>query len=329
MRIDDAGSLTSQVRGAGSVMIVTEENVAPLYLDRVRESYMKAGFRTAEFITAPGEGSKSGEVYLSLLNKMAAEKFTRTDCVAALGGGVIGDLAGFAAATYLRGIDVIQIPTTLLAMVDSSVGGKTAINLPEGKNLAGAFHQPVLVCTDPATLDTLSEDIFRDGMAEVIKYGVIADADLFHDLCDPQKTRENIGNVIERCVAIKRRFVEEDEFDRGVRQLLNFGHTIGHAIEKASGYKISHGSAVAKGMAAMAEIAARMGWCSRECADAVTDILNVYAFDLKNEIPKEILYGIIESDKKRKGGVIDIVVPEHIGSCRLQRISVEELGDIL
>ena len=125
---------------------------------------MKAGFRTAEFITAPGEGSKSGEVYLSLLNKMAAEKFTRTDCVAALGGGVIGDLAGFAAATYLRGIDVIQIPTTLLAMVDSSVGGKTAINLPEGKNLAGAFHQPVLVCTDPATLDTLSEDIFRDGM---------------------------------------------------------------------------------------------------------------------------------------------------------------------
>ena len=329
MGLDNLGKIVKEKLKGRSAVIVTDENVAPLYLERCTKSLTEEDIRVSHFIVPAGEESKSGKVWLELLNFMAEEQITRTDFVVALGGGVVGDLAGFAAATYLRGIEVVQIPTTLLAAVDSSVGGKTAINLNAGKNLAGAFHQPVIVLQDSSLLNTLSEDIWRDGMAEVIKYGIIKDRELFNSLKDPLWTKENIDYVIERCVNAKKEFVEEDEFDRGIRQMLNFGHTIGHAVEKAGEYEVSHGCAVAKGMAAISRISASKGWCTMETAEEIENILLAYGFDLEIKYNKDTLIGMMLSDKKRKGECIDIVVSPEIGKCRLMRITTEELGDFL
>lgn len=329
MRLEHLGAELHQYIKGDCIMIVTDETVAELYLDRCIKTVSEAGFEVHGFVIEPGEHSKSGEVYLALLGALAEIPLTRADAIIALGGGVVGDLAGFAAATYLRGIQVIQVPTTLLAAVDSSVGGKTAINLPEGKNLAGAFHQPSLVWQDTSLLDTLPEEIYLDGMAEVIKYGIIADAELFAKLKDPSCVRKHLDEIIETCVSVKRRFVEEDELDTGVRQMLNFGHTIGHAIEIASDFTISHGFAVAKGMAAMAEIAERHNWCDEATKTAIVDLLEAYGYDLTIEYDKQVLAEIMKADKKRKGSVIDIVVPETIGTCRLQRIPAEELETLL
>lgn len=329
MRLENLGAeLHNYIKG-DSVMIVTDETVAELYLDRCIQTVSEAGFEVHGFVVEPGEHSKSGEVYLALLGALAEIPLTRADAIIALGGGVIGDLAGFAAATYLRGIKVIQVPTTLLAAVDSSVGGKTAINLPEGKNLAGAFHQPALVWQDTSLLDTLPEEIYLDGMAEVIKYGIMADADLFNLLQDPSYVKANLDDIIHRCVAIKKRFVEEDEHDTGVRQMLNFGHTIGHAIEIASDFSVRHGFAVAKGMAYMAEIAAKQNWCDGATKDAIIAILETYGYDLSVDFDKKVLAEIMGKDKKRKGSDIDIVVPTSIGSCMLQRIPAENLETLL
>lgn len=329
MQLDYLGPAVRDIVKGDSMMVVTDENVAPLYLNRCIQSLEKEGFDVYSFVIPPGEESKSGEMYLRLVNDLASIPLTRADALIALGGGVVGDLTGFAAATYLRGIKVIQVPTTLLAAVDSSVGGKTAINLPAGKNLAGAFHQPALIWCDPSLLETLPAKIYQDGMAEVIKYGVIADADLFTMLGNKDFAQSHVENIIQRCVSIKKKFVEEDEHDTGVRQLLNFGHTIGHAIEIASDFEISHGCAVAKGMAYMAEIAEKQGWCDSETKNRIIDLLKLYEFDLAITFDKEVLYDIMKADKKRKGNFIDIVVPETIGKCRLQRITTEELGEIL
>lgn len=329
MRLEQLGGQVRQSVSGDSLVVVTDENVEKLYLNRCMQSLKGAGFDVRSYVIPPGEESKSGQTYLKLLNFLAEIPLTRSDALVALGGGVVGDLTGFAAATYLRGIKVIQVPTTLLAAVDSSVGGKTAINLPAGKNLAGAFHQPVLVWQDAELLESLPAEIWQDGMAEVIKYGVIADAALFELLKDKEAAQNRMEGIIDRCVAIKRKFVEEDELDTGVRQLLNFGHTLGHAIEKATDFGVSHGCAVAKGMALMAEISARQRWCSQETAREIVDILNLYEFDLTVAQTKEVLYDICKADKKRKGHYIDIVVPERIGKCRLQRLTTEELGEIL
>ncbi|MGN0659193.1 MAG: 3-dehydroquinate synthase [Emergencia sp.] len=329
MRLEALGSQVRPLIKGDTLAVVTDENVEKLYLNRCIQSLKSAGFDVYSFVIPPGEESKDGNMYLKLVSYLAEIPLTRADALVALGGGVVGDLAGFAAATYLRGIPVIQVPTTLLAAVDSSVGGKTAINLPAGKNLAGAFHQPALIWCDVSLLKSLPENIYQDGMAEVIKYGVIADAELFRMLCDRQAAESHLEEIIRRCVRIKTGFVEEDELDKGVRQLLNFGHTIGHAIEKATDFQVSHGSAVAKGMAMMAEISARQGWCSRDTAEAIIRILNLYEFDLSVAQSRDVLYDIMKADKKRKGHYIDIVVPEEIGKCRLQRLTTEELGEIL
>lgn len=329
MQLDYLGPAVRDIVKGDSLVVVTDENVAPLYLNRCMQSLKCAGFDVYSFVIPPGEESKSGMTYLELVNYLAEIPLTRADALIALGGGVVGDLTGFAAATYLRGIKVVQVPTTLLAAVDSSVGGKTAINLPSGKNLAGAFHQPALIWCDPSLLETLPAKIYQDGMAEVIKYGVIADADLFELLGDRETAQIHAEEIIQRCVSIKKKFVEEDEHDTGVRQLLNFGHTIGHAIEIASNFEISHGSAVAKGMAYMAEIANAQGWCDQETTRRIIDLLNLYEFDLVVSFDKRELYDIMKADKKRKGNFIDIVVPETIGKCRLQRVTTEELGEIL
>ena len=329
MRLEHLGKQLHKYIQGDCIMIVTDETVAELYLDRCIQAVSDAGYEVHAFVIEPGEYSKSGEVYLALLGALAEIPLTRADGIIALGGGVVGDLAGFAAATYLRGISVIQVPTTLLAAVDSSVGGKTAINLPEGKNLAGTFHQPSLVWQDTSLLDTLPEEIYLDGMAEVIKYGIIADGDLFETLRNPAYVKAHLGEIIETCVNIKNRFVEEDERDTGVRQILNFGHTIGHAIEIASDFRVRHGFAVAKGMAYMAEIAAREKWCDETTRDAIIEILETYGYDLSVDFEKEVLTEIMRKDKKRKGLFLDFVVPASIGACRLQRVPVEELERLL
>ena len=329
MELDCAGKLIKTTLKGGKCIIVTDKNVAGFYLERCRRMLEKESITTSSFIIEPGEESKSGRVWLELVNYMAEEHLTRTDFVVALGGGVVGDLAGFAAATYLRGIDVVQIPTTLLAAVDSSVGGKTAINLDSGKNLAGAFHQPVMVIQDSRLLNTLPEEIFRDGMAEVIKYGIIRDKNLFYHLKDRAWVRTHIDDVIHRCVEIKKEFVKSDEFDRGIRQMLNFGHTIGHAVEKAADYKISHGSAVAKGMNRISEISYNQGWCSRSDYEEIRDILLSYGFNLEIKTESDILYDMMLSDKKRKGDNVDLVISPELGRCALKRVTTEELGELL
>lgn len=329
MRLEQLGEQAKQVITGNSLVVVTDENVKPLYLERCIKCLESAGFSVKSFVIPPGEESKSGEMYLNLINYLAEIPLTRADGLIALGGGVVGDLTGFAAATYLRGIKVIQVPTTLLAAVDSSIGGKTAINLEAGKNLAGAFHQPALIWCDASLLETLPEQVYQDGMAEVIKYGVLSDRVLFELLCDKEAARERTDGIIQRCASLKQRYVEEDELDKGVRQLLNLGHTIGHAIEKATDYAVSHGSAVAKGMARIAEISAKQGWCSKACCDKIISVLKLYDFDLTISQTGEELYAIMRNDKKRKGNYIDIVVPEEIGKCRLQRLTIDELGELL
>lgn len=329
MQLEQLGTLVAEKIEGRSVVIVTDENVGPLYLSTAKASLENAGFSVYPFTVRAGEESKSAAVYIELLNFMASIPLTRTDCAVALGGGVVGDLTGFAAATYLRGIPVIQVPTSLLAMVDSSVGGKTAINLPAGKNLAGAFHMPTLVLWDVSLLKTLPAAYYKDGMGEVIKYGILYDAELFEKLKNPQWTNEHLEEIVKRCVEIKEAFVKADAFDRGERQKLNLGHTIGHAIERATDFGVSHGCAVAMGMLKIAEVSAQNGWCTPQVANEIREILEAYDFSVKIEPDMHTLCAIMMSDKKRKGDDIDLVIPERIGSCTLKRVSAKELENLL
>ena len=236
--IDQIGTYARQIVSPCKVAIISDSHVWPLYGDAVRNSLSASDFQTVNFVFSAGEESKNASTYIQILNFLAENRLTRSDLIIALGGGVTGDITGFAAATYLRGIRYIQIPTSLLAMVDSSVGGKTAIDLPAGKNLVGAFYQPSAVLCDIDTLSTLPQDVFIDGCAEVIKYGVLYDPGLFSHL-EQNGLSFDREYVITRCVELKKAVVMEDEFDTGNRQMLNLGHTIGHAIEALSEYQIS------------------------------------------------------------------------------------------
>ena len=307
---------------ANKVCIVSDSNVWPLYGNIVKESLVSAGFQICEFVFPAGEESKNGLVYLELLNFLAQQKLTRTDLIAALGGGVVGDLAGFAAATYLRGIRFLQIPTTLLAAVDSSVGGKTAIDLPAGKNLAGAFCQPSIVLCDLDTLDTLPTDIFRDGCAEVIKYAVLYDPDLF-SLLEKDSFSFDRETVIARCVTWKRDVVMQDEYDTGLRMKLNLGHTIGHGIEAASRFTISHGKAVAIGTAIVSR--------AFSCQDTarIESLLCKFGLPVSAEYGAEELLCHILSDKKRSADTISLIVPRTIGNCEILTLPVSQLDTIL
>ncbi|NLA85923.1 MAG: 3-dehydroquinate synthase, partial [Clostridiales bacterium] len=269
--LDQAGSYIADTVKGRTAAIVTDDRVDALYSGRLTASLATAGFTVIKYVIPNGEPSKNASQFIALLNYLADAKLTRADAVVALGGGVVGDLAGFAASSYMRGIGFIQIPTTLLAAVDSSVGGKTAIDLDSGKNLAGTFYQPDLVLCDHTLLDTLSEDYYRDGLAEVIKYGVIADRELFDMLKPPLKLR--IEEIIARCVTIKRDIVSIDEKESGPRKLLNFGHTIGHAVETRSNYALSHGKAVAVGMAVISRASSKMGICDTDTCDQIISVI--------------------------------------------------------
>ena len=322
-----AGKYIKRLLGDKKLCIVTDDTVDALYSKPLEDSLKSQNLSFIKFVIPHGEASKSASNLISLLEFLATNRITRSDALIALGGGVVGDLTGFAAGVYLRGIKFIQIPTTLLAMVDSSVGGKTAIDLQAGKNLAGVFHQPALVLCDPETLDTLSDEIFADGCAEVIKYGIINDKDFFNLL--KSGIKNNITEVIERCVKHKAEIVELDEFDNGTRQLLNLGHTIGHAIELCSNLTISHGSAVAIGTVIVTKIAIHLGLCRSEELDEVVSLLRSAGLPTECQYSASELASVATADKKRSGDSINLILPYGIGNCKLHKIKVCELEGLI
>ncbi|MBQ3192099.1 MAG: 3-dehydroquinate synthase [Oscillospiraceae bacterium] len=313
---------------ARKVCVVSESNVFPLYGNTAVSSLENAGFTVITYIFPAGEESKNGLVFLELVNFLAENQLTRTDMLVALGGGVAGDLAGFAAATFLRGIRFIQVPTTLLAAVDSSVGGKTAIDLPAGKNLCGAFCQPSLVLCDTDTLNTLPDAVFRAGCAEVIKYGVLYDPELFSHL-EKEGLSFDRETVIRRCVEWKRDVVMEDEFDTGARMKLNLGHTIGHGVEAKSHFGISHGEAVAIGMAIVSRAAAKLGHMGREDCERLLAVLKTFGLPTGTDYTGDDLYRYTLSDKKRSGAVVKLIVPRAIGRCDILPTAVEALKSFI
>ncbi len=325
--LDEAGELCKKTLGKHAVAIVTDDTVDSLYGKRLEKSLSSAGYSPIKFVIPHGEASKSMENLTALLGFLADNHLTRSDFLIALGGGVVGDFTGFAAAVYLRGIKFVQIPTTLLAAVDSSVGGKTAVNIPEGKNLVGAFHQPSIVICDYDTLDTLPAEIFADGCAEVIKYGIINDTALFEKLKAPIKPQ--IEDIIANCVSNKRDIVNLDERDNGVRRLLNLGHTVGHAIEICSDFAISHGSAVAIGTAIVARASYKKGICSAEVPAKTEKMLLAYSLPISCEYTADKLAAVAAGDKKRMGGTISFILPRAVGDCYVHDMNVEEIRDFI
>ncbi len=326
--LQEAGERLKSYLQGETLCIVSDDKVNALHGDWLEGSLQKVGYRTCRFVFPAGEASKNGNTYLALLGFLAEQGLTRSDGIVALGGGVVGDLAGFAAATYLRGIDFAQIPTSLLAMVDSSVGGKTAIDLPQGKNLAGAFYQPKLVLCDTALLNTLPRAAFLDGCAEVIKYGVIGNKPLF-DLLQSQGLDFDREDVIARCIGQKADVVVEDETDHGLRQLLNLGHTVGHAIEVCSGLAWSHGKAVAAGMAIVCRSAVEADLCPAADAQALEALLRQFELPVQCEFTAAQLAEAAHSDKKRRGGSLTLVLPYAIGDTRLYSMPVDDLAAFL
>ncbi len=312
--LPQTASLLPEGFRARSALLVSDSNVAPLYADRAAEAL--SGLRVARQVVPAGERSKSIESYVNLLNTLARENLTRTDAVFALGGGVVGDLSGFAAATYLRGLPFVQLPTSLLAMVDSSVGGKTAVDLPTGKNLVGAFHQPRLVVCDLSLLDTLPERELRCGAAEALKTAILFDPELFEHFRQKGLNFDR-ERVVAACVGHKRDVVCADEFDNGRRQLLNLGHTIGHAVEACSGFSVLHGEAVAIGTCIMARLFARD-------ADAICEAFAALGLPTDTDLPTEALALPMRSDKKRRGDALTLVVPHGVGDCTLETVPFED-----
>ena len=332
--LDQAGVLCRQaIPNARKLTIVTDSRVLPLYLARTADSLEQMGFQIQCLTVPAGEASKSAEQLVILWEKMMAFGMTRTDAVVALGGGVVGDLAGFAAATLLRGVDYVQIPTTLLSQVDSSVGGKVAIDLRAGKNLAGAFWQPSLVIIDPGCLDTLPDRTFSDGMAEVIKYGCILERKLFELLnrCGSRvRVMERIVDVVYTCCDLKRRVVVEDERDTGLRQLLNFGHTVGHAFELAGHYETwTHGQGVAAGMNWAAQLGVELGVTPPETVECIQELLKKFDLPLDSPCPWETMTEAVGLDKKNAGDHISLIVLEKLGQAVHRKMARDELLGLL
>ena len=326
--LNQLGVEAASVISGRKAVIVSDDNVWPLYSNTAMASMESAGFEVTSFLLSAGEASKNIKNYLSLLNFLAEHHITRSDCLVALGGGVVGDLTGFAAATYLRGISYIQMPTSLLAMVDSSVGGKTAIDLPAGKNLAGAFYQPSVVLCDTALLQTLPQERLMEGCAEVIKYGILYDPALFAHL---EETGLDFDTeyVIGACINWKTLAVSEDEFDTGCRRMLNLGHTLGHSIEKESKYAITHGAAVAIGISIMARCAASIGLCSVDDCQRMIALLAKFGLPTRTDLSVDVLAAHALSDKKRNGDQISLVLPSTIGCCKLVGLPVSELKNFV
>lgn len=324
--LNQAGPLFKETFGPCAAAVVTDDNVAPLYLDRVMASLCDAGIRAVSIVLPHGEQTKCLAQLEKLYGFFAENGITRTDAVVALGGGVIGDLTGLAAATWLRGVRFMQIPTTLLAQVDSSVGGKVAVDLPAGKNLVGAFWQPSLVLVDPETLNTLTDEYWRDGLGEVVKYGCICDEPLFALLENTaNQGREGlmgkIGTILTHCIQAKADVVRQDEHDTGLRMTLNFGHTVAHAVETCQHYQgMRHGEAVALGMVMITRISEKNAQTVSGTLDRLIALENKLGFTLTMpSLPEEELLRAMSKDKKNAGSQLTVVLLEEIGKCFLYK----------
>lgn len=315
--------------------IITDMNVANIYLEALAQDLREEGFQVWSYVLKPGDESKSVESLNEILCEMAREGFNRQDLLLALGGGVPGDITGFAAAIYMRGLSYIQVPTTLLAAIDSSIGGKTGINLASGKNMAGAFWDPAFTLTDPEYLKTLPLEVYRDGLAEAVKYGVIGIPEIWDQIrelgevmpLDPKHINiEKQRGLIQTCIDLKRKIVSEDKRDLGTRMLLNFGHTIGHAIEQHSNYRISHGEAVALGMVLESKWTYEMGFTKKDLSSEIKEILMELGFLMDFTLIKyDALYPYMAMDKKHQGKKITIVAPQKLGHCDLVEIEEEQI----
>ena len=316
-----SGEYIAQVTGSRKAAVITDDNVEKYHLPTVLDSMKKAGFECSVYAFPHGEQSKCLENLGNIFDFLCDSGITRSDIVVALGGGVVGDITGFAAASYLRGVDFVQIPTTLLAQVDSSVGGKTAIDIKGGKNLVGAFKQPALVICDSDTLKTLPEEVLSEGMGECIKYGMIRDGKLFelmesHDL---DTVDDIMDEMVYKCVDIKRQVVENDEFDRGERMILNFGHTLGHALEGWHKYTgISHGAGVAAGMCMITDkLAPQLSDRLKKCCAA-------YKLPTGSDIPMSELLPFCSKDKKNEKKDINYIICKEIGKCEIVKVPFTE-----
>lgn len=311
-----------------TVLVVTDDHVAPLYLQKVMDSFPKE-IHVESFIIPHGEQSKNAENLLNIIDCCASLHMTRSDMLIALGGGVVGDLTGFAASIYLRGIPYLQIPTTLLAQVDSSVGGKTAIDITAGKNLVGTFYQPIAVLCDTKTLSTLSTDTFHDGIAEIIKYGCIYDDVLFEQIANIDQPHV-LEQIIKRCIEIKAEIVCQDEFDKGLRMLLNFGHTIGHAVEKYYHFeKYTHGQAVAIGMAFLTAISERAGLSEVGTTLRLLSLIRKFDLPIQCDLSNQVLEEICALDKKNMAGTLHLILISKIGSAFVHSVSADEFHELL
>lgn len=332
--LDEIGSEVKKIYKGRKIAIVTDYNVNEFYGEKVTSSLKAEGFKTFKIVVKAGEESKSIETLLEVYNKLLDFKINRGDIIIALGGGVVGDMTGFAASTLLRGIPLIQIPTTLLAQVDSSVGGKVAVDLPRGKNLVGSFYMPKAVFIDPLLLGTLNDKVFNDGMGEVIKYGAIKDSELFNKLMNYENKEaalKDIGKIIYTCCRIKATIVERDERDTGERMLLNFGHTIGHAIEQFYNYtEYSHGEAVAMGMYAMTKLGEEIGMTKIGTSTIIKDILIKYNLPWTlPDITTEVIIETISHDKKNIGDSMNFILIETIGKSFIGKIEVGKIVNYL
>ncbi|MBR5228900.1 MAG: 3-dehydroquinate synthase [Firmicutes bacterium] len=326
--IAQVGSLAQKVLRAEKLAILTDSTVDPLYGSEVEKSLSEAGFDVCRYVFPAGEENKTIATVTDFINFMSDNRLTRKDAVVALGGGVVGDMGGFAAAIYLRGIDFIQIPTTLLAAVDSSVGGKTGVDIPNGKNLMGTFWQPSLVLYDIDTFKSLDQGLIMDGTAEIIKTAAIRDAELL-ELISSTEVADNLEEIVERCVTIKGQVVEADEKESGLRKILNFGHTMAHAIELNADYGISHGRAVAIGMLLITKAAEKQGLGPAGMYDRLYEIIKSKGFEAETDAPLELLCELASTDKKTSGDKISLVYLKDAGMAETVDVKLCNLYDFM
>ena len=329
--LDEIGSILESNKLSGKAAIISDSNVYNLYYERCRQSLMAAGFKVEGYRFTAGEKSKNIDTYAEILEFLSEKRLSRSDTVIAIGGGVTGDLAGFAAATYLRGIRLCQVPTSLLSMVDSSIGGKTGINLRMGKNLAGTFYLPDIILHDISLLNTLPSREWHNGHAELIKMGIISGMDLFSDVSSESSLEDQnkLSTIIYRSSELKRIISDDDFLDHGKRHILNLGHTVGHAIEKLSNYEISHGEAVCKGISVVSKISELLNCCSTETRTKIDEVLLACNFNLDIEFTTKQISDAVKNDKKVMGDKISIVLIEEIGKCIVHDISLKEFDKIL
>ena len=323
--LQETGKMLKPVCNSDRLVIVTDDTVDGFYGVALQKTLGRENFSVLKYVIQNGETSKNISILEELLNFLAENHVRRNDTVIALGGGMVGDLAGFAAAIYLRGIDVVQIPTTLLAMVDSAVGGKTGIDLPSGKNLVGAFHQPKLVIADTKTLQTLPRSQFSAGMGEVIKCGVIGKNSILDCL-----GQDDLEEQITACIQLKADIVERDEWDQtGIREILNAGHTVAHAIEKLSGYTVPHGKAVAIGLVTEARMAVELGLAEVSVYECIFEAVQRCGLYEKLPYTAEELAQAMGSDKKNRDKGIAFILPQEIGKCVRQELAVQQVEELL